>query len=316
MRLAICMTSYGRLPELFRQIYAMLDQTYENKHLFVAVKGYTERFFRKVILPPMQHFIDEGVLTLRLFPNSNQLANFVDTVRGLDISEFDLFCKIDDDDFYDRDYLKIIVEGLDQYPPGTSAALIENAIGIEKTGDTYKLTPYRLPTGAQGSSLCISPNVMKRIVNAAENPAVLRKEMVLWKGGGSNPKVGWAEDRWFAWMIDQEGCMYYNTMFEKLGKIPVFIGSFASYHSVCRSNLTFTDFGKKVAKGENLSMDYVATSDGVFSIFDGEVNQEGGSLKGKLITRHGDTLVIDIQNEQKFRVYRWDEQNAVYNIEK
>ena len=60
--------------------------------------------------PQFQEFIDEGRLTLRWFPNKNQLSNLADTIRGLDTTDYELFVKIDDDDFYGRDYLLTINE--------------------------------------------------------------------------------------------------------------------------------------------------------------------------------------------------------------
>lgn len=57
-----------------------------------------------MILPQFQPYIDAGRLTIRYFPNSNQLTNLLDCTRGLDVSDYELFLKIDDDDFYSRDY--------------------------------------------------------------------------------------------------------------------------------------------------------------------------------------------------------------------
>lgn len=104
--IAACLASYRRLTDLQRQIWCMMDQSYENFHVFAAVKGIPETTYRKTVLPLFEHFIQEGRLTMRLFPNKNQLSNFLDTVRDLDISNYDLFAKIDDDDLYGRDYFK------------------------------------------------------------------------------------------------------------------------------------------------------------------------------------------------------------------
>ncbi len=105
--IAACLSSYKRTTDLQRQIWCMMDQSYPHLHVFVAVKGMTESAFRRLIEPQFAHFVSEGRLTMRLFPNGNQLTNFVDTVRGLDLAGYDLFAKIDDDDFYDRDYFRI-----------------------------------------------------------------------------------------------------------------------------------------------------------------------------------------------------------------
>ena len=107
-RIAACLSSYRRLTDLQRQIWCMMDQSYENFHVFAAVKGIPEATYRKTVLPLFEHFIQEGRLTMRLFPNKNQLSNFLDAIRDLDISDYDLFAKIDDDDLYGRDYFKSI----------------------------------------------------------------------------------------------------------------------------------------------------------------------------------------------------------------
>lgn len=109
-RIAACLSSCGRLHDAQRQILLFMDQSYAEFHLFVAVKGITEYVFRKILEPACRKYIDAGRLTLRLFPNKNQLANLMDTVRGLDISGYELFAKIDDDDFYHPDYLATVNE--------------------------------------------------------------------------------------------------------------------------------------------------------------------------------------------------------------
>lgn len=107
-KLAICLTSYKRLQDLQRQLWSMMDQSYSNIHVFAAVKGISEGTYYKTVFPLFEHFIEEGRLTMRLFSNKNQLSNFLDTVRGMDVSTYDLFLKIDDDDLYGRGYCRAI----------------------------------------------------------------------------------------------------------------------------------------------------------------------------------------------------------------
>lgn len=107
-KIAVCLSSYKRLTDLQRQIWCMMDQSYPNLHVFAAVKGIPEGTYLRTVLPLFEHFIHEGRLTMRLFPNKNQLSNFLDTVRDLDVCDYDLFAKIDDDDLYGRDYFKSV----------------------------------------------------------------------------------------------------------------------------------------------------------------------------------------------------------------
>lgn len=107
-KIAVCLSSFKRLHDAQRQILAFMHQSYPNFHLFVAVKGITEYVFRQILVPPCQSFINEGRLTLRLFPNKNPLSNLIDTVRNLNVADYELFAIIDDDAFYNPEYLTLI----------------------------------------------------------------------------------------------------------------------------------------------------------------------------------------------------------------
>lgn len=107
-RFALMMSSYRRPTECIRQGLVMLNQTYQNFKLFIAVKGVTERTFNEIIKPQFNKHIEDDKVVLRYFPNKNQLSNLLDTIRDCNIDEFDCFCKIDDDDIYAPDYLEQI----------------------------------------------------------------------------------------------------------------------------------------------------------------------------------------------------------------
>lgn len=92
--MAACIASYKRVEDLLRQILCMMNQSYPHLHVFAAVKGVSAETARRILLPHVQPFIDAGRVTLRLCPNRNQLTNFMDTVRGLDISSYDLLPRL------------------------------------------------------------------------------------------------------------------------------------------------------------------------------------------------------------------------------
>lgn len=119
--IAACISSYKRVEDLLRQILCMMNQSYPHLHVFAAVKGVTPETVRRILLPYVQPFMDAGRLTLRLYPNRNQLTNFLDTVRDLDLSSYDLFAKIDDDDFYDPDYFRHVADFHALLPDGYSS---------------------------------------------------------------------------------------------------------------------------------------------------------------------------------------------------
>lgn len=108
-KFALLMSSYKRPSDLLRQIYAMMDQNYprEMYHMYVAVKGMDDVTLNSLIKPVL-HFVKEGRLTITRAANSDQFTNLLDTIKNVPdevLQSYDKFFKIDDDDFYSRDYL-------------------------------------------------------------------------------------------------------------------------------------------------------------------------------------------------------------------
>lgn len=170
--IAACLSSYKRFSDLQRQIYSMMDQSYPHLHLFVAAKGVTEHVFRTILLTQFKSFIEEGRLTLRLFPNKNQLSNFVDAIRDLDVSSYDLFLKIDDDDFYSPDYIKTINEFHDTIPQGYSSFLeAHHWVRYENEGFTILRQGFY---GAFGATMVMSPQALELIMKCEQNPDQIR----------------------------------------------------------------------------------------------------------------------------------------------
>lgn len=203
-RMALCLASYKRPEDLQRQIYAMMNQSYDNFHLFVAVKGIPEFFINTFIIPQFQHFIDEGRLTIRCFPNGNQLSNLLDTVRGIDTSEFDLFLKIDDDDFYCRDYLKTINEFCETVPDGHSCYYSDWSWVLYKHGGI--VSPCKEPFYVFGSSLVMSRNVMEQVWKSETEPEIIRRIMAKYYGGEGHSCIAWSEDNFLHKMMMECGC--------------------------------------------------------------------------------------------------------------
>ena len=171
-KMALCLASYKRPEDLQRQLYTMLDQTYDHFHIFVALKGIPEYIANTFILPQFQHAIEAGRLTIRLFPNTNQFTNLLDTVRGLDVSSFDLFLKIDDDDFYSRDYLATINDFY-MYIPKTLSCIYQgkSRILLRKRGMlTLGVQDYRM----NGSTQVMTKQVFSRLHEAEQRPEIVR----------------------------------------------------------------------------------------------------------------------------------------------
>lgn len=104
-KIALVISSYKRPDLLMRQLFCMFHQTYLNFKAFVSVKGVAEYFLLKIYQGYFRQYVEEDRLVLKFNPNKNQVSNFLDPLRGEQTGEFDLFCKIDDDDFYGPEYL-------------------------------------------------------------------------------------------------------------------------------------------------------------------------------------------------------------------
>ncbi len=151
-RIACLLPSYKRFKDLQRQIWCLMDQDTADFHLFVAVKGMAEADFQRLLLPQFSHFVEEGRLTLRLFPNRNQLSNLLDCVRGLDVSGFDLFAKLDDDDVYARDYLSLVQR---------FHSMLPEAVGSFYTGcGGYLRSSQGFPVINRGGFPCFGPTMV------------------------------------------------------------------------------------------------------------------------------------------------------------
>lgn len=245
-RMALCLSSYKRPEDLERQIYAMMDQSYDNFHLFVAVKGIPEFFVNTFITPLFRHFIDGGRLTIRCFPNSNQLCNLLDTVRGLDVSEYELFLKIDDDDFYSRDYLAAINEFYTTIPQHHSCYFIDT---------TWRLYKYdRIVSPQQemfyicGASLVMSREVMQEAMRAETDTGIIRRAMSL-EGGSGHTRIAFMEDNFIHRLMRMHGCSNIAPFIRKR-KMRNFLLAQGSNPSVMRGGLVPADAAQHVDVAE------------------------------------------------------------------
>lgn len=176
-KIAVLLSSYKRYNELQRQIWCMMDQDYAHDyHLFVAAKGLSEACFNQYLYPQFQHFIDAGRLTLRHFPNKNQLSNVLDTIRGLDVSEYELFAKIDDDDIYTRNYLSTINAYHELLPRDVGSYFCGRGSFLQNVASYPRFAKARY--WCYGSTMVFPPKVLEFIFNYEDNPhhAITRGE--------------------------------------------------------------------------------------------------------------------------------------------
>jgi len=205
-RMALCLASYRRPEDLQRQIYTMMNQSYDKDffHLFVAVKGVSEFYVNTFIIPQFRNFIDDGRLTIRCFPNSNQLTNLLDCTRDLDVSAYDLFLKIDDDDFYCRDYLSTINEFHSLIPQHYSSFFSDWSWVLYKPHGIA--APQLEPFYVFGSSMTVTPQVWQRLHAAEADPSIIRETLARYCGGEGHACIAYSEDNFIHKVMRDFGC--------------------------------------------------------------------------------------------------------------
>lgn len=162
-RIAVCLTSYNRPVDLQRQLYAMLDQDYPKEcyKVFACVKGLSEFYYKNFIHPNFKHFEEAGRLRIYTTSNKNLLSNFLDTIRDVDLSDYDLFLKVDDDDFYARNYLKSIDEFHSSVNDGRSSTTGGLMWALDKSNDIF--VPYATMFPVCGATWALTPEAVKEL---------------------------------------------------------------------------------------------------------------------------------------------------------
>lgn len=177
----------------------MMDQSYPNLHVFAAVKGIPEGTYRRTVLPLFEHFIHEGRLTMRLFPNKNQLSNFLDTIRDLNVSDYDLFAKIDDDDLYGRDYFKSVNKFHLHLPPEFSSFYCGPGEYLSVRGG-YPFSGNGF-FGCFGPTLVLSRDVLEKLIICETNPHMISQISPRLRHAG----YGFTEDNFMHMMMLDTG---------------------------------------------------------------------------------------------------------------
>lgn len=215
-KFALMMMSYKRPSELLRQIYAMMDQAYpkERYHFYVAVKGMDPKTYN-LFYSLIKHFVQEDRLSIKLCANSDQLTNFIDTIRDVPesvLQTYDKFVKIDDDDFYRHDYLFKLNDFLKAHSPNVSTCARQMYSYLLMTGQ--KAVQYTKPVfnSFYGNTL-VFPYMILKLAQAAE---VSRSERLKWEEKiPKNDKIGNTEDALIDTIMLQHGCIFLSDYFGK-----------------------------------------------------------------------------------------------------
>lgn len=168
----LCISSFKRPFFLSGQIWRLMNQSYQNFDISVSVKGVEEPWADKTFKKEWQPFVEKNRLFLRFDGNRAQMSNFLDTIRDIDLSQYDYFCKIDDDDWYAPDYLEDVNNSLNL----KNGATISSSLNAYVLSEDIEKTNFSLnKTDITGSTMCFSGKVLRVALEIEKDPELLKK---------------------------------------------------------------------------------------------------------------------------------------------
>lgn len=170
-RFLLCVSSFKRPIFLSGQLWRMMNQTYQNFDISVSVKGIDKDWADKTFMQEWQPFVETGRVILRFDSNRKQMNNFLDTVRDIDLTQYDYFCKIDDDDWYTPDYLEDVNKNINSQKNVTVTGS-RNAYILTENIDSVVFRKNN--TGLMGPTLCFSRKVIETALEIEKNPSLLK----------------------------------------------------------------------------------------------------------------------------------------------
>ena len=176
-RYLLMVSSFKRPIFLSGQIYRLLNQTYQNFDISVSIKGSSNDYgFASTFSREFDGLKDTGKVFIRFDNNGKQLSNLLDTIRYLDIKNYDYFCKIDDDDWYAPDYLESVNRNLNRIPKNkqtlSSTSYHEGLILTEDVSSTHL---NKNNTNLSGPTLCFSRSIIEAALRVEKNPNLIKK---------------------------------------------------------------------------------------------------------------------------------------------
>ncbi len=109
-RFLLLLSSYKRPVYLSNLIARLNTFNYDKKYfdISVSLKGVSPDIAETVFLSDFEEDVKQGHLFFRTDKNTNQFTNLLNTYRDIDLKNYDYLLKIDDDDWYHKDYLKML----------------------------------------------------------------------------------------------------------------------------------------------------------------------------------------------------------------
>ena len=170
-KILACISSFKRPIFASGQVLRLMHQTYP-VDISLSIKGVPKSFVQDVLKAEWQPYIDSGRLTLRIDANRDQFSNFLDTVRDVDLSRYDYFCKIDDDDWYGPDYFKHVNEWLNKEK---NIALSATTRSMTIRNNTHEVAVSFNKSNLIGPTMCFSRKVIQAALEIEKNPKVSMK---------------------------------------------------------------------------------------------------------------------------------------------
>lgn len=170
-RILACVSSFKRPIFVSGQVLRLMHQSYP-VDVSLSVKGVPEDFVRTALMQEWVPFVQEGRLVVRVDENRDQYSNFLDTVRNIDLTKYDYFCKVDDDDWYGPDYFKHVNEWLNK-SDGVVVSSSRQAL-IVREGDKSVIISNN-NTDLSGPSMCFSRKLIQTFLDIEKDPVLIKE---------------------------------------------------------------------------------------------------------------------------------------------
>ncbi len=172
-RFLLMCSSFKRPMFLSGQIFRLMNQTYQNFDLSVSVKGVNPEKSAETFEKEWRPFIRKKRLYLRYDMNKGQLSNLLDTVRNFQLSHYDYFCKIDDDDWYAPEYLESVNRSLNNTKEKVHITFGGTAYRLWEDVDTTHIDKNN--SNLVGPTICVSRELIKILLEIERNPLAYKK---------------------------------------------------------------------------------------------------------------------------------------------
>lgn len=169
-RILVMISSWKRPLLLSGQIIRFEKQTYRNFDVSVSVKGAKEEWVRPTFMQEWEDMMNAGKLRVRFDENKDQLANLLDTVRDVNLNDYDYFCKVDDDDWYAPTYLEEVNEWLNK--EDNIVLSHSRKATILRNGDDYVYMGFNTSV-LSGPTMCFSRELIEAALKIEKNPDAL-----------------------------------------------------------------------------------------------------------------------------------------------